>query len=218
MVGARSILTTAPGSGIRAISDYYRSLAEIFTRKIQGERSGCGRRAFLKCKIPGRNYRLYERPGNWPDGNAGGKIDQSTLANPYPHEASFDSTEKPIPQTKEWPGRIYGASDASVHVNYDLNSQEKVDRFKSRARLLDIKISAAALKKGVNVLSLEIHRAPADPMMFTSLDLTGGNNGNIGLCWNRASVEDIQLTATASESAIESNIARPEGVQVGRKM
>jgi hypothetical protein len=44
--------------------------------------------------------------------------------------------------------------------------------------------------------------------------MSGGNNGNIMSCWNRAACEDLVLTAEAAAGAIRPNTARPAGLQV----
>ena len=197
------------------LPNYYRSLALICLRgKFEVIDPAAAGELSLSVKFQGGIVAYLNGVEVGRAGMPEGKIDQTTLADKYPRTAYADSKGAIIPQTTEYPGRLYAASE-ELRVTYELNSQEKVDGFKSRARSRDIKIPATAIKKGVNVLSLEIHRAPADPIIFTSLDLTGGNNNNIPLFWNRAAVESIALTATpASAGAIKPNISRPEGVQV----
>ena len=84
--------------------------------------------------------------------------------------------------------------------------------FKQRTRKLDVKIPASALRRGVNVLAIEIHRAPAMEAMFGKLT-TSGSLGR-GHWWNRAALEAAVLTAPAGSTGVVANVSRPKRLQV----
>ena len=101
--------------------------------------------------------------------------------------------------------------------------------YAERERRLTVKIPARLLRKGVNVLALEIHRAPSTEAM---LDAATGlvrvfvvdnpaiagfgceYNGNCSSAWNHTMLADLQLAAPAGTTGIVPNIGRPKGFQV----
>ena len=91
---------------------------------------------------------------------------------------------------------------------------DRLNRFKLRGRIATFRIPASLLQKGVNVLAVEIHRAEADPVMFLSQDLKLGTGDLLGSCWNRASIEEVTLTAAAPAAGIVPNVRHPKGAQI----
>ena len=145
-----------------------------------------------------------------------GRINNETLAEDYPQETFFTPSGSLIKSgwgsanddtrtlsENEYPGRV--------------KDPELQARYKKRFRHISLKIPPSALRKGVNVLAIEVHRAPAAAGMFTRLfpketgyDLTD----RYKLCWNRVSVEELSLTAKAQPSAVVGNITRPLAPQI----
>jgi len=72
-----------------------------------------------------------------------------------------------------------------------------------KRRRLNVPIPAKLLHTGVNVLAIELHRAPAD-----AARMTGGGEDN------RVVFDDIRLTAPAAAPWIEPNHSRPKTIQV----
>ena len=87
--------------------------------------------------------------------------------------------------------------------------------FARRYRVMrDVAIPASLLQKGVNVLALEIHRAPINEGALAAkrVPIPGGMAYIPGY-WAYAGLKQFSLTV-ANGSAVEPNIARPKGVQV----
>ena len=85
---------------------------------------------------------------------------------------------------------------------------------KDRFRKSSITIPAKMLNKGVNVLAIEAHRAPANALMFTSTKTKGSPVHDFGMrmqfWWNRCSIDEVKLTGNGAVA----NIQRPKGPQV----
>ena len=150
-----------------------------------------------------------------------GAITPETLADPYPNETDQSGE-------KLW----YGLIPQSEYI-YDVFSRENaanvvrslgaaapkerkdriIERYRQRFRTCTARIPSSLLRKGVNVLAIEVHRAPAHAVMFTApYYLIHNNIGEEG--WNRCMVDDVRLTTTAGSDAIRPNVARPAGMQV----
>ena len=138
-----------------------------------------------------------------------GRLSNDTLADPYPRDVYLNKD-----------GVILSGDDAK---NADIH-----DRYLKRLRKLEVRIPPSALRKGVNVLALEGHRAPADEAMvkevvkvhqWAYMLLRGGPNPEYrmlgdGCWWNRLLIEEIKLTAPTNTAAVIPNISRPKGFQV----
>ena len=191
---------------------YYRSIAMIAVRgKFQvtnpaGEMDLAvsfqgGAVAYLNGKEIGR------------EGLPAGKLTNETLANEYPKETDDGGSSK----------QTFGLISQGSGLGEVLRKEEAdklwgvlpgdkpavAEHYRLRFRTLQVKVPAAALRKGDNVLALEVHRAPAHPGMF--LAPAGEDLFKFG--WNRCLVEDIALTAKSTNGMVP-NIARPAGVQV----
>ncbi len=123
-----------------------------------------------------------------------GKLTPGAAAAPYPPEAYVGPKGRLIP----WKSK---KSDPAL-----------ADHYAKRIRRLEgLKIPAAVLKKGVNVLALEVHRAPALPVMF----LGKGKSDHRPWFdwWSRVGVDSIRLTGTGAVV----HTGRPKGFQVWTK-
>ena len=100
-----------------------------------------------------------------------GKIAAGTLAKDYPKEAYVDTKGFLIAQPDNfWKVLTYlpakaATTDAGKEKQRGppnlFTNQEDIVRYQSRLRVLDAKIPAKLLRPGVNVLAVELHRAPA---------------------------------------------------------
>jgi len=138
-----------------------------------------------------------------------GQIAPDTLADDYSKDAFLNPDGTLIAQRGH-----YGTEDEVL----DPESGSL-----KRIRKVDMTIPAGSLQKGVNVLAIEVHRAPAIPEMFTTIrDVSMQSHELSDLeCnvralrwWNRVSVDAVKLTASAGDQGIVPNSARPKGVQV----
>ena len=174
-----------------------------------------------------------------------GDIKPDTLAEDYPREAYVapDGTlieqgiclragdKRKIPGLAEdlrrelgqviwggdWKWHSTGVDSASPNYFVD-KDPEVVRRYKSRCRTLEVKVPRALLRRGTNVLAVEIHRAPAWEGMFTSPSYYDGRKSLLSLnwidaWWDRAMIEDVKLTAVPG-SALTPNVAAPDGLRV----
>jgi hypothetical protein len=150
-----------------------------------------------------------------------GKLDAQTLADEYPketYENGLSKSRNSLLNQSMYGGEVAGPGRAG-ELCRDVPPDEKarfIERYQKRFRTLSARIPASALRKGVNVLAIEVHRAPANPVMFTAVRFQRDTDGNmISTCaWNRCMVDDVTLTATAESGAILPNISRPAGMQV----
>jgi len=146
-----------------------------------------------------------------------GKIDSDTLATDYSPEQTRIPTNAYsglMPQNGQWECiRLVFPEDAAhafaTHLA-NLTQEQKdqvVANYAKRFRTLSAKVPANQLVKGVNVLAVAIHRAPADEAMFTRAPKGGAG-------WNRCLLTDLAVTTAAKTDAVVPNIARSEGMQV----
>jgi hypothetical protein len=146
-----------------------------------------------------------------------GAVDGNTLADDYPKETFLNPDGSLLVQSDlQW--TMFNAANID---RYTRDAQVK-DRFRKRYRQSEIKIPAAALRPGVNVLAIEVHRAAAIPEMFTTVNETTQRTHTLNdfecnvraqRWWNRVGVESLTLSA-AGAGGVAPNAARPKGVQV----
>jgi len=90
------------------------------------------------------------------------------------------------------------------------------ERQKARLRALDaVKIPATVLRKGVNVVALEVHRAPASELLLTVKPLRWREEqwrGRSYYWWPRLGFESLRLTGGGE--GVAPNVARPPRLQV----
>ena len=143
-----------------------------------------------------------------------GQIKPDTLAEDYPKEAYVTSNGVVFLQSHWTIGPI--PVDAVTLDLLETKDPDAMARFKSRCRTFEVKVPTSALRKGVNVLAVEIHRAPAWAGMFTSRAACAnyGNGGRwIAIVnkpglgwWNRCEIEDVRLTAGGDGEGLVPNI------------
>lgn len=136
-----------------------------------------------------------------------GAIDDHTLAEAYPKEAYVSPK-----------GSILGITRSKGPRFIRVFKKENADRYALRIRKMSaIRIPGRMLRKGCNVLAIEIHRAPALEVMFTGLNVRGKHREHLGwrtwAWWDRAALEDVKLTAPATASVVP-NLKRPGGIRV----
>ncbi|MGA2618756.1 MAG: glycoside hydrolase domain-containing protein [Thermoguttaceae bacterium] len=141
-----------------------------------------------------------------------GKLDGETLAEDYDKEV-FVSPSGSLLHQVDGSMMLMGEEDLSRGLPDPLLQA----RYKKRFRHASIKIPPGVLTNGVNVLAVEVRRAAAHEVMFTHVDPKemGYNvQEHRAFWWNRASLENLTLTAKAPLGAVVGNISRPKGVQV----
>jgi hypothetical protein len=127
-----------------------------------------------------------------------GELKTDTLAEKYPDDLTV------MPDGK------------FVQPNYPNNPlpPEQVAKVEERYRKLDpVVVPAKLLKAGVNVLAIEIHRAPVnEAAILATRKAEGAMSTRPGL-YPYAGLRKIALTS-ASGAGVSANVARPPGVQV----
>jgi hypothetical protein len=124
--------------------------------------------------------------GNLPDA---GKKGFEALADDYDNEVCADAG-----------GKLISIGDSATR---------NADRLERRIRrLTDIKLPAASLRPGVNVLAVEIHRAPYTKAILKSV---GAHNFQL-FDWVPMGLVGIELKAAGSGAV--PNVGRPKGLQV----
>ncbi len=137
-----------------------------------------------------------------------GEINFETLAEPYPQEAYLTADGKVLPPIGA--GLLYGLS------NYGAEQAKKAlqdhnERYAKRFRALeDVPIPSTLLKKGVNILALEIHRAPHNPIVADPNIIALKERG--AAVWLTAGLIDVRLTAEANGAV--ARCGRPSDLQV----
>ena len=129
-----------------------------------------------------------------PEGGLGPRIP----AKSYPPEAFVDSEGKPIPDP--------------YHVAKRIEAGEKnlADRLASRNRSLGpVNVSTDTLRKGINVLAVELHRSDYHPSALSWFHSAQFRN-NCG--WVPVGLAEVRLAAVGTGAA--ANVSRPEGLQV----
>jgi len=143
-----------------------------------------------------------------------GKLGPEILAQDYPLDAYVDSQ-----------GRLMNPSSGCfTFINLDAtefaarNKDPGLQaRYKLRTRELAVKVPVELLQKGVNVLAIEVRRAPAHEAMFARVstkDMGYNLNDQRTFWWNRADVQAVRLTARAALGAIVPGIGPPAGIHL----
>ncbi|KPJ51679.1 MAG: hypothetical protein AMS16_07590 [Planctomycetes bacterium DG_58] len=129
-----------------------------------------------------------------------GPVTPDTLAEDYPKEAHVNP-EGTMLQLRVWP-----------------HKRKHLERHAMRSRKLPATtIPASMLRRGVNVLAVEVHRAPAVEAMFTTRTEKPGRFDDMwvrtNFWWNRCALETVKLTAPP-EAAVVGNVKPPTGFRV----
>jgi hypothetical protein len=117
------------------------------------------------------------------------------LATPYPEEVYVTPQGELI--TKQW--------NLTDEARRRIAARERV--------LADVAIPSKVLRKGVNVLAIEILRAPYDKLHLTKLVQDRGGQGHVGPQWNSCELRRVQLVADTADGLVP-NASRPAGWQV----
>ena len=124
-----------------------------------------------------------------------GPVAPDTLAEDYPPDAFFDAAGKL--QKENWRAKEPETIAAWSRI---------------KRRIADVKIPAGALRKGVNVLAVEVHRS-AYPKAYA--DAISGVQGYSAVPNLRSTCGITGLALTSPDGrGVAPNAARPEGVQV----
>jgi len=128
---------------------------------------------------------------------------------------------KPETPAEVYPAEAYLDPDGFLLRRGWTDPQKYLDRFKNRVRKLDVKLPASLLRKGPNVLAVEVHRALTSELMFKS---KVRQHERFWANWGMCALESqrfegielscgLTLTASAGSSAVP-NRGRPTGFQV----
>jgi len=109
---------------------------------------------------------------------------------------------------EDYPKEAYLAPNGYLLRHAFREPEKYADRYALRKRSLEARIPAPLLRKGINVLAVELHRAPIAEVFYVGKF----KDSRHYLLWDMIGLEDIQLTASAG-SAIVPNVARPRGFQ-----
>lgn len=124
-----------------------------------------------------------------------GPVDISTPSLPYPQEAYFNSK-----------GEYIGRNTYKV-------SQETLDvQAKRRRRIERLVIPNSAMKEGVNVLAIALHRAPAD---YTYGLYARDDGRGAGRFWAKVGLVSLKLTAQPGAAVIPNRGPSPDRVIPG---
>ena len=118
-----------------------------------------------------------------------GEIKPDTLAEKYPDECYLDAKGFRIEDPK--------------------GNEVRIAR---RERTLEVELPATALVKGVNVLALELRRAPLAESYLKARYERPNYRGE-PMVWSHVALGELALTAEQG-SAVTPNVARPKGMQV----
>jgi hypothetical protein len=166
-----------------------------------------------------------------------GTIGPETLAEPYPKEIYTAPNGALIDERSSGSADYYHyvitsawAPQLGNSYGNPVKDPQTLANFLKRCRRMDLKIPASALRQGTNVLALEVHRAPANEIMYKAVAstkdavqmLSGTWAVHIqflgrvapGIWWNHAMLEDIHLVAPTGTTGLTPNVARPKGMQV----
>lgn len=105
-----------------------------------------------------------------------------------------------------------GPPGAKLSGNKAANNSESIRRTGLWLREAAIKIPSGTLKKGANVLCIEVVRAPYGKA-FSKVDTSKPNGGAYEFLWATCRMIKLELTA-ASEKGVVATPGRPKGLQV----
>jgi glycosyl hydrolase family 123 len=134
-----------------------------------------------------------------------GAITPDTLAEGYPLDAHVTASGDLIADRATYTarGRRAGKPDADTR-----------QRMASRVRRIsDFAIPQAALRKGVNVLAIELLRAPYHKVLLETQEQAGGKNRHNKFDWYTCKFISAELTASGDKGLVP-NAHRPSGLQV----
>ncbi|OPX24535.1 MAG: hypothetical protein B1H04_01855 [Planctomycetales bacterium 4484_123] len=114
---------------------------------------------------------------------------------------------RPLTPAQDYPDEAYLRPDGYLLRWVGFGDPEKYrDRFALRQRRLEVKVPASALRRGTNVLAVELHRAPISELFYTSKFKEAGRY----FMWDTVALEVLELTGRGAVP----NVARPGGWQI----
>ena len=123
-----------------------------------------------------------------------GELKEDTLADKYPDD-------------------LYITEDGK-YLQHIMKRMKNKKRWARRFRYLnDIEIPSSMLRKGINVVAVQIHRAPVNEDATTVTRRHYSGMFRVPGLWAYAGLHELTITAPAG-SAVISNTGRPRGIQV----
>jgi len=127
-------------------------------------------------------------------------------------ELAADAEAEPLPK------EAFIDPDGDLYRNGWGDPQRHKERLRARVRTVGaVEIPTRLLRKGVNVIAVEVRRAPADELLLTA-KAKGWKaerwRGRGYYWWSRLRFDGLTLTAPAGSTAVLANRSRPDGLQV----
>lgn len=117
----------------------------------------------------------------------------------------------PETQAEKYPDDLYCEPEGKFLQDISKNPAGFERRYR---KLADVVVPATLLKKGVNILALEIHRAPVNEGAIEAKRVAApGGMYSVPGIWAYVGLKNLSLTV-APGAAVEPNVARPKGFQV----
>ena len=92
---------------------------------------------------------------------------------------------------------VYFNAEGKAHSSRDKGIWEKRAR-----KISNVRIPAAKLKKGVNVIAISINRAPTVPTFYTAEFRYGGGTGHYDCIWAKIAMYEVSLTAQPGTTVV----------------
>ncbi|MFH1024949.1 MAG: hypothetical protein V1809_16335, partial [Planctomycetota bacterium] len=132
-----------------------------------------------------------------------------------------DGTLDPLTPAEDYPMEVFlnPAGEPIRHSNNDKYYKENGDRVrKQRVREMTAVIPVSLVRKGVNVLALEVHGAPLPESVLNKHVKSDGSAPRMDdletyYYWSLGGVDDIRLTS-AGGAGFQDGSIRPKGIQV----
>ena len=143
-----------------------------------------------------------------------GALNNDSLADDYSRECYIEPDGKLLRQAYGNGLLLQDAFIESFPADPKNLPAEVKTRLLNRSRKMEVSIPSKLLRAGTNVLAIEAHRAPANPVMFTTSSTVVETCYRSTLWWDRVSINVLNLTAPDGSDWIKPNNARPNGIQV----
>jgi hypothetical protein len=123
-----------------------------------------------------------------------------------------DGALAPLAPAEDYPKEAYVDPDGYLLRWVGFGDPKKYGkRFARRARLLEnVRVPASALRKGVNVLAIELHRAPAAEILYTGKPRQHSRGYTV---WSMLGLEQLRLAAS-KDAAVVPNTKRAKGTRL----
>ncbi len=122
-------------------------------------------------------------------------------------EISFDTP------AERYPDEAYTRPDGKRLAESLAKDKDCMGRYRKRVRrITDRNIPASMLRKGINVIAVEIHRSPVSEIWTKAKAVKASWKEAFG-CWSHANLLNVDVTATPG-SALTPNLVSSKGLQV----